>query len=63
MKYIELYIDNISLEYVWRAIVTPTTMLKILCYPIKRLSSFQTMVFRVGCSLLPGMSPSNIVAT
>ena len=59
MKYIELYID----KYVWRAIVTPIIMLKILCYPIKRLSSFQTMVFRVGCSLLQGMSPLNIVAT
>ena len=65
MQYNEIYriIYRQYVQYVWRAIVTPIIMLKILCYLIKRLSSFQTMVFRVGCSLLQGMSPSNIVAT
>lgn len=69
-KKIELYIKNICILFlrdVWRSIINQNIMLKTLSYPIKRFKrlrdTFQTMVFRVGCSLLQGMSPLNIVAT
>ena len=67
MQYNEIYriiYRQYVLEYVWRSIISQNIMLKILYYQVKRLRDiFQTMVFRVGCSLLQGMSTLNIVAT
>ena len=66
MQYNEIYriIYRQYVEYVWRSIISQNIMLNILYYQIKRLrDNFQTMVFRVGCSLSEGTSPLNIVAT
>ena len=73
MQYNEKYRNTTIIHFclycfaIWRSIISQNIMLKILSYQIKRFErlrdTFQTMVFRVGCSLLQGMSPLNIVAT